>query len=160
MESFAAEKLMGAFAPSFVSLSILVVEKDRDLCDTFEQVLTHDGHTVRVANSLEAACRDLERSTFDVMFLNINTVEVVPGHVLSVLTRHQGRPPEVVLVGEFIGRPDGALLHSYGATVSLATPFGSIELRSAVARAFGPRYLENMKNKRASNRSASEAVES
>ncbi len=146
---------MVAFAPSFVSLNILVVEKDRDLCNTFEQVLTHDGHTVWIANSLEAAFLDLEQGSFDAMFFNINTVDALPGDVIAALGQHQSPPPELVLVGEFIGRPDGALLHSYGATVSLATPFGSIELRSAVARAYGPRYLENMKNKRA----AKQAVE-
>ena len=59
---------MVAFAPSFVSLNILVVEKDRDLCNTFEQVLTHDGHTVQIAHSLEAAFLDLEQSSFDAMF--------------------------------------------------------------------------------------------
>jgi CheY-like chemotaxis protein len=47
-------KLVVVFAPSFVSLNILVVEKDRDLCSTFEEVLAHDGHTVRVATSLIA----------------------------------------------------------------------------------------------------------
>jgi len=139
---------MVAFAPSFVSLNILVIEKDRDLCHTFEQVLSHDGHTIRIATDLDGASRELEQSTFDLLFLNISSVIAVPAELISVLARHSGRHPEVVLVGEFIGRPDGALLHSYGSTVSLATPFGSIELRSAVARAYGPRYLENMKKKR------------
>lgn len=79
-------------------------------------------------------------------------MDALPGDVIAALGQHQSRPPELVLVGEFIGRPDGALLQRYGATVSLATPFGSIELRSAVARAYGPRYLENMKNKRVAKR--------
>ena len=68
------------------------------------------------------------------MFFNINTVDALPGDIIAALRQHQSPPPELVLVGEIIGRPDGALLHSYGATVSLATPFGSIKLRSAVAR--------------------------
>ena len=63
-------------------------------------------------------------------------------------------------MGEFIARVDGGLLHSYGATVSLAAPFGSIELRIAVARAYGPRYLENMKKKRVAKPAVSELAKS
>jgi DNA-binding NtrC family response regulator len=153
-------RLVVPFAPSFISLNILVVEKDRDLCSTFEQVLTHDGHTVQIARSLETASQELEHSTFDVIFLNINSVNAAPVDVTVAMARHQGHTPELVLVGEFIGRVDGALLHSYGASESLTTPFGSVELRSALARAYGPRYLENMKSKRVARRAVSEVTES
>jgi|GEM_PF-2075633 DNA-binding NtrC family response regulator len=153
-------KLVVPFAPSFVSLNILVVEKDRDLCRTFDEVLTHDGHTVQLATSLDTASDELTSGPFDVMFLNIRTVETSPEDVKAALARHQRRAPEMVLVGEFLGRPDGALPHSYGATVPLATPFGSIELRGAVARAYGPRYLEDMQSRRKKTRAVSEMIES
>jgi len=81
-------------------LSILVVDDDRAIRDTFRDVLEHAGHRVNESASGERALEDLNAGAYDVVLLDLG----MPGmHGLDVLTRIRERAPDtavIVITGE------------------------------------------------------------
>jgi DNA-binding NtrC family response regulator len=125
-----------------VSLKVLVVEGDRDLIHTFKQLLDHDGHVVFTARRAGELAAAVSPEVPDVVFLDLDMVDITASDFTAAITPAGTEPPPVILVGSGIARPDGALMHKFGAVEFLATPFGAIQLRTAVARAYGPRFLQ------------------
>jgi len=78
------------------SLRVLVVDDDRDLAQTIEEILVSRGHTVRVAYDGETAVRLYERENFDLCFMDV----ALPGEngVDSFLSIRRVRPEARVVM--------------------------------------------------------------
>ncbi len=139
---------MTAFAPSFVSLRVLVVEPDRDLSVTFDTILGHDGHTVTVTNSASSAMDAVSRQPYEFAFVDtrIGTSAI---ETLAEAFRAAANDAAVILVAGLAEHVDGATLHRVGGEAVLPTPFGAVELRGIIAKVYGPRYIAANRARRA-----------
>lgn len=140
---------MAAFAPSFVSLRVLVVEPDRDLSLTFDTILGHDGHRVTIASNASAAMNAAAQEPYEFAFVDtrIGTSAI---EELSELFRTTDNDTAIVLVAGLAEQVDGAALHRVGGDAVLATPFGAVELRGVIAKVYGPRYIAAARAKQSS----------
>jgi DNA-binding response OmpR family regulator len=136
-----------AFAPSFVSLRVLVVEPDRDLSLTFDTILGHDGHTVTIASNASSAMDAASRQPYELAFVDTR-IGAPAIEALGKALREAGNDTGIVLVAGLAENVDGATLHRVGGEAVLPTPFGAVELRGAVAKVYGPRYLAAIKARR------------
>lgn len=139
---------MTDFAPSFVSLHVLVVEPDRDLSLTFDTILGHDGHTVTIASGATSAMDAAASEPYELAFVDTR----IGPQAIETLTeafRAAGNDTAVVLVAGLAEHVDGATLHRVGGEAVLATPFGAVELRGVIAKVYGPRYVAAMRERRA-----------
>ncbi|MCH8103876.1 MAG: hypothetical protein IIB28_12065 [Chloroflexi bacterium] len=139
---------MTGFAPSFVSLRVLVVEPDRDLSLAFDTILGHDGHTVTIADNASSAMNAVSRQPFDFAFVDTR-IGAPAIDALGKALRAAGNDTAIVLVAGLIEHVDGAALHRVGGEAVLPTPFGAVELRGVIAKLYGPRYLAAIKARRA-----------
>ena len=148
---------MAPFAPSFISLRILVVEPDRDLGLTFDTILGHDGHTVTITRDLASATREISKQDFEFAFIDTR----VGAHGIEALCdalKKGGHDCPVVLIAGMAEHVDGATLHLVGGEAVLPTPFGAVGLRGAIARVYGPRYIAALKAEREAAKVARQAV--
>ena len=139
---------MTAFAPSFVSLRVLVVEPDRDLSLTFDTILGHDGHTVTITSDITSAMGAVAREPYELAFVD---TRIGPQAIetLAEAFRAAANDTAVILVAGLVEHVDGATLHRVGGEAVLPTPFGAAELRGVIAKVYGPRYIAAMKERRA-----------
>ncbi len=135
---------MTAFAPSFVSLRVLVVEPDRDLSLTFDTILGHDGHTVTLANNASSAMDAVSRQPYEFAFVDTR-IGASAIETLARALKTAGNDTAVVLVAGLAEQVDGATLHRTGGEAVLPTPFGAVELRGVIAKVYGPRYIAAIK---------------
>ena len=135
---------MAAFAPSFVSLRVLVVEPDRDLSLTFDTILGHDGHTVTVSINASSAMDAVSRQPYQLAFIDAR-IGAPAIEELGKALRAAGNDTAIVLVAGLAENVDGATLHRAGGEAVLPTPFGAVELRGVSAKVYGPRYIAAIK---------------
>ncbi len=148
---------MAPFAPSFISLRILVVEPDRDLGLTFDTILGHDGHMVTITRDLASATTEISKQDFEFAFVDTR-VGPLGIEALCEALKKAGNDCGVVLIAGMAEQVDGATLHLVGGEAVLPTPFGAVELRSAIAKVYGPRYIAALKAEREAAKLARQAV--
>lgn len=91
---------------------ILIIDDDAQVCETLESLVTRMGHESMAAHTLKAGLACLDRSEFDLVFLDVRLPD---GNGLEALgqIRGQAAPPDViVLTGQ--GDPEGAELAIQG----------------------------------------------
>ncbi len=141
------DQIVTAFAPSFVSLRVLVVEPDHDLSLTFDTILGHDGHTVTITRDAPSAMDAAAHEPYEFAFVDTR----IGPQAIETLTeafRAAGNDTAVVLVADLAEHVDGATLHRVGGEAVLPTPFGAVELRGVIAKVYGPRYIAAMRKRR------------
>lgn len=91
---------------------ILIIDDDAQVCETLESLVVRMGHECMAAHTLKAGLACLDRSEFDLVFLDVRLPD---GNGLEALgqIRGQAAPPDViVLTGQ--GDPEGAELAIQG----------------------------------------------
>jgi CheY-like chemotaxis protein len=83
--------------------SLLIVDDDLAVTETFSRMLTLDGHTVRTANSAEAGLREAQAAHFDAIILDLR-MPIVDGlgflRRLRGIERHRSTPA-VIVTGDY-----------------------------------------------------------
>ncbi len=113
---------------------ILIADDDEQICAIVSRLLNHDGHDVTAVYSGAEAIATLRTSAFDLLLLDlvmpkkggIETIMEIRGEVPQL--------PIIVMSGQVRLEEESInrLVQHYGAIASLAKPFSSEELRSAV----------------------------
>jgi two-component system NtrC family response regulator len=87
---------------------VLIIDDDEMMCDMLSTMVSHMGHEVTCANTLQDGLQESSSRDFDVVFLD---VQMPDGSGLDVLPRIRETPssPEVIIITGF-GDPDGAEL--------------------------------------------------
>jgi two-component system NtrC family response regulator len=87
---------------------LLIIDDDEMMCDMLSTMVSHMGHEVTCANTLQDGLQESLSGNFDVVFLDVRMPD---GSGLDVLPRIREAPssPEVIIVTGF-GDPDGAEL--------------------------------------------------
>ncbi len=118
-------------------MNVLVVDDDAELCDLLSTALSREQHMVTTASSIATATRELERSSPDVVVLDLD----LPDGSGLLLCQHLRRLliPTAILIltatGDVAARIRGL---DAGADDYLVKPFAVAELRARV-RALGRR---------------------
>ncbi len=87
---------------------VLIIDDDEMMCDMLSTMVSHMGHEVTCANTLQDGLQESSSRDFDVVFLD---VQMPDGSGLDVLPSIRETPssPEVIIITGF-GDPDGAEL--------------------------------------------------
>ncbi|MBI3127355.1 MAG: response regulator [Candidatus Tectomicrobia bacterium] len=116
------------------SLTILVVEDERPLCDLFVKVLSPLGHVVHAAVRGEEAISLLQTQTFDLVFLDL----LLPGISGIEVYREIDRlplPPEVIVITSFASSNLLVQALDIGLLTVIQKPFQMETIIEAVDRA-------------------------
>lgn len=112
--------------------NILIVDDDREICDTFSDILKHAGHEVHIVRSGTEAFKALRKLSPDVVLLDMSLPGVSGALILSYI-RHISRlaRARIIIVS---GHPDLAASAQavWGADLSLAKPVSPRQLLDAV----------------------------
>lgn len=112
---------------------ILIIDDDREICETFSDILTHAGHDAYVANSGAEAFKLLRRLTPDVILLDMQMPDVSGMLTLSYI-RHLTRLTQsrIIIVS---GHPQMAISAQaiWGIDLYLNKPVSPRELLDAVS---------------------------
>jgi two-component system NtrC family response regulator len=93
---------------------VLVIDDDRLVCETLEDLAAREGHQAASAHTLAAGRREAERRPYDVIFLDVRLPDGNGLPHIPVLRDTAGSPEVIILTG--FGEPDGAeLAIQYGA---------------------------------------------
>lgn len=118
--------------------TILIIDDDRQICETLESMALRLGHTCTAATTLREGMEYLDRGGIDIVFLDVRLPD---GNGLDALGRIRGRvsPPDViVLTGE--GDPDGAELAIQGGVWDyLVKPSPIRQVKETLGRALAHR---------------------
>ncbi len=116
---------------------ILIADDDEQICTVVSRLLGPDGHLVTAVHCGAEAIAALRSSSYDLLLLDlvmprkggIETIMEIRGEVPQL--------PIIVMSGQvrFEEESISRLVQHYGAIASLAKPFSSDELRSAVTAA-------------------------
>jgi len=124
--------------------TILVIDDDREICDTISAVVQRSGHDVVCANNLHDGLEMASCGDFDVVLLD---VKLPDGNGLEMLPRIRKTPscPEVIIMTGF-GDADGAeLAITNGAWDYLQKPSSIKEISLQITRAI--QYQEEKKKR-------------
>lgn len=117
---------------------ILIIDDDRQVCETLESMALRLGHECIAAVTLRDGLDYLERDGVDIVFLDVRLPD---GNGLEALGRIRGRatPPDVIiLTGE--GDPDGAELAIQGGVWDyLVKPSPIKQIKETLSRALSHR---------------------
>ena len=117
---------------------ILIIDDDRQVCETLESMALRQGHDCLSAVTLGEGLEFLEQDGIDIVFLDVRLPD---GNGLEALGRIRGRvaPPDViVLTGE--GDPDGAELAIQGGVWDyLVKPSPIKQIKETLSRALAHR---------------------
>lgn len=109
-----------------MSLSVLLVEDDRELRNTLREALAVEGYEVRTAASLSEGLALLQHTTVDLVLLDLSLPDGDGDTLLATLRRRQTTPLIVVSARE--GEGQKVRLLDAGADDYLVKPFGVAEL--------------------------------
>ena len=116
------------------ALSVLVVEDDRDLAETLEDILRGWGHEVTLAHDGEQAVRLFRDAAFDLCFMDVR----LPGSsgVDSLLEIRRFRPDARIVIMTAYGVEDVvARANAGGALAVLHKPLGADDILAAIEKA-------------------------
>jgi len=116
---------------------ILIADDDEQICTIVARLLDHDGHTVTAVHSGAEAIATLRSAPFDLLLLDLVMPQKGGIETIMEIRGEIPRMPIIVMSGKvrFEEESISRLVQHYGAIASLAKPFSSDELRSAVAAA-------------------------
>ena len=100
--------------------SVLIVDDDAGVTQTFAQMLTIEGHHVRTANNAEDALRETELVDLDAIILDLRMPFINGlGFLYRLRTRERHRStPVVIVTGDYsLDESTFAELHNLGAEV-------------------------------------------
>jgi two-component system NtrC family response regulator len=124
---------------------ILIVDDDRQVCETMESLITRLTYSCDSVGSLARAGKMLSERTYDVVFLDINLPDGNGLDMLPQISRLPDAPEVIILTGQ--GDPDGAeLAISGGAWDYLLKPSSIKQISLTLGRA-----IKYHKEKAASN---------
>lgn len=124
---------------------ILIIDDDRQVCETMESLITRLTYDCDSAGSLERARELLSGRQFDVVFLDINLPDGNGLRILPEIRKLPDAPEVIILTGQ--GDPDGAeLAISEGAWDYLLKPSSIKQISLTLGRA-----IKYHKEKAASN---------
>lgn len=109
-----------------MSLSVLLVEDDRELRNTLREALAVEGYEVRTAASLSEGLALLQHTTVDLVLLDLSLPDGDGDTLLATLRRRHATPLIVVSARE--GEGQKVRLLDAGADDYLVKPFGVAEL--------------------------------
>jgi two-component system, NtrC family, response regulator len=125
---------------------ILVIDDDRQVCETLQSLIFRLGHECLAAYNLKDGLRHLGQSEFDLVFLDVRLPD---GNGLEALgqIRNQSSPPDViVLTGQ--GDPEGAELAIQGGVWDyLVKPSPIRQIKETLGRALAYRQEKKAKGK-------------
>ena len=117
---------------------ILIIDDDRQVCETLESLVFRLGHECFAAHNLKDGLAHLNRTDIDLVFLDVRLPD---GNGLEALgqIRNQAAPPDViVLTGQ--GDPEGAELAIQGGVWDyLVKPSPIKQIKETLSRALAYR---------------------
>ena len=115
--------------------SILVVDDDRELLDTYEALLRLDGHQVTTADRAAQALDFLARGPFDVILCDLRLPDMTGAAFLKEVQAHWPQlAGRVIFATGDIGRPESVAFLTSVPNVSLVKPFRAEDLAQAIER--------------------------
>ena len=123
---------------------ILIIDDDREICETLKSLGARLAHRCRSAQSLSEGRRIIASEGFDILFLDVRLPDGNGLDLLPELTLMADPPEIIILTGK--GDPDGAeLAIQGGAWDYLLKPSSIREISLTLGRAL--KYREEKKNK-------------
>ena len=122
---------MGNSGKRTLEKSVLIVEDDRWSAEAITMLLESDGYRSRTASSGTEALREVERTRFDVVLLDIALADSNGGEVGQQIHERSG-PPIVIMSAA----PDSTIADAARASHAVAVlrkPFDSATLRRTLA---------------------------
>jgi len=126
-------------------IAILVVDDDAPLRDMLARSFSREGHTVVAVADGTSALNEAERSSFDVILLDVALGQGPAGHEVCRELRARRNVVPVIMLTALDSEADIVLGLEAGADDYVTKPFGVAELRSrirAVMRRAGGRVLD------------------
>ncbi|MBA2262463.1 MAG: response regulator transcription factor [Solirubrobacterales bacterium] len=126
-------------------ISILVVDDDAPLRDMLARSFSREGHTVVAVGDGTSALDEAQRSSFDVILLDVALGQGPAGHEVCRELRARRNVVPVIMLTALDSEADIVLGLEAGADDYVTKPFGVAELRSrirAVMRRAGGRVLD------------------
>ena len=126
-------------------IAILVVDDDAPLRDMLARSFSREGHTVVAVADGTSALDEAERSSFDVILLDVALGQGPAGHEVCRELRARRNVVPVIMLTALDSEADIVLGLEAGADDYVTKPFGVAELRSrirAVMRRAGGRVLD------------------
>jgi CheY-like chemotaxis protein len=118
---------------------VLIVDDDLDIADVTAEVLSLDGHVVRVARNGEEGLAELAKRFPDLIVLDVEMpVLTGPEMATRMLVLDSGREKIPVVLSSGI-RELAAVAEKVGTPYFIAKPFNVSSLRTLVARAVNER---------------------
>lgn len=116
------------------SLKVLVIDDERVICDGCDLVLTEKGHTVDYCKTGKTGLLAIERSTYDVILLDMKLPDIDGMEVLKRVREKTPAPCVIVMTG-YSTMSNAVQAMKLGAADYLSKPFTDDELIEAVEKA-------------------------
>lgn len=120
------------------SLSILVVDDEKEVGSVLNELLSDEGHLVRVADDGSKAISLLEKHPFDVVITDLGMRGVTGWDVASAAKRINSKLPVIILTG-WVNSALGKEAERPAVDMVLSKPTKRDELMRAIARVVSPR---------------------
>ena len=116
------------------SLKVLVIDDESVICDACHLVLSEKGHTVDYCKTGKTGLLAIERSTYDVILLDMKLPDIDGMEILETIRAEIPAPYVIVMTG-YSTMSNAVQAMKLGAADYLSKPFTDDELMEAVEKA-------------------------
>jgi two-component system OmpR family response regulator len=122
------------------NINILVIDDDKNICDSLKKVLALDGYKVKTISKPKTALRELERSTYHVVILDLKMPEISGENLLKEIRKINDDISVIILTA--YPSVDSAVQALQSQVIDyIKKPFKNNELRDKVRNALKSKSL-------------------